>query len=202
MFISFFCVPLRIRTEYCKMYKTLEEFDAVVAVCRKLFMRKMEDYGLSWRVLRPKSITDQIYIKAKRIRSIEEKGCALVDEDISSEYTGIINYAVMAQIQLAANFEGTEEDTLSHEGVLLLYDSYVKNAKDLLLNKNHDYDEAWRDMRLSSFADIILMKLMRIKQIEDHNGTTTVSEGLDANYYDVFNYAVFAMIKLNEKNKI
>ncbi len=187
------------------MEETLKEFDEVMAVCRELFLRKMDDYGLSWRVLRPHSITDQLFIKAQRIRSIEEKGCQKVSDigdDIRSEYIGIINYSVMAQIQLeyGASLPGGEE--LDKERVASLYEKYVQNAKDLLLNKNHDYDEAWRQMRVSSFVDIILMKLMRVKQIEDHDGNTSVSEGLAANYYDIFNYAVFAMIHLNKNNRI
>ncbi|MBO4403358.1 MAG: DUF1599 domain-containing protein [Bacteroidales bacterium] len=183
------------------MDKTLEEFDEVTASCRELFVKKMEDYGLSWRVLRPLSITDQLLIKARRIRSIGEKGCQLVGgigDDIRSEYMGIANYAVMAQIQLVMGAI-VEEEASDKAQVVAWYDQYVCNAKELLRNKNHDYGEAWRQMRLSSFVDIILMKLMRVKQIEDHQGNTTVSEGLSANYYDIFNYAVFAMIKLNEK---
>lgn len=184
------------------MEKTLNEFDEVVSVCRELFLNKMEDYGLSWRVLRPMSITDQLFIKAQRIRSIGEKGCQKVGDigdDIRSEFMGIINYSVMAQIQLAC---GSTTDGCGHPDraeVKVLYDKYVQNARNLLVNKNHDYGEAWRQMRLSSFVDIILMKLMRVKQIEDHEGSTCVSEGLEANYYDIFNYAVFAMIHINEK---
>ena len=182
------------------MDNTLEEFKVVIERCRDLFVKKMNDYGLSWRILRPTSITDQIYIKAQRIRSIEQKGCHMVDEGIPAEYIGIINYAVMAQIQLTVPFTSMEEETLTHEQVLQLYDKYVENARNLLMNKNHDYDEAWRKMRISSFVDIILMKLMRIKQIENNQGNTLVSEGLDANYYDIFNYAVFAMIQLTKTN--
>ncbi|MBO4281896.1 MAG: DUF1599 domain-containing protein [Bacteroidales bacterium] len=180
------------------MQNTLDEFDAAVSVCRDLFLKKMDDYGLSWRVLRPTSITDQIYIKAQRIRSIEEKGTRQVADDIVTEYIGIVNYAVMAQIQLAVGSSPLESDTLTPDAVRALYEKYVGNAKDLLKNKNHDYDEAWRNMRVSSFVDIILMKLMRVKQIENHHGSTSVSEGLDANYYDIFNYAVFALIKLTQ----
>lgn len=184
------------------MENTLKEFDEVMAVCRNLFVKKMEDYGLSWRVLRPTSITDQLFIKAQRIRSIEDKGCQKVEnigDDIRSEYIGIVNYAVMAQIQLAYGATTAGSGELGKEEVRALYEKYVQNARDLLLDKNHDYDEAWRKMRVSSFVDIILMKLMRVKQIEDHAGSTCVSEGLDANYYDIFNYAVFALIHLNEK---
>lgn len=184
------------------MKNTLKEFDEVIAVCRNLFMKKMEDYGLSWRVLRPTSITDQLFIKAQRIRSIEDKGCQKVEnigDDIRSEYIGIVNYAVMAQIQLAHGAAAAGSGELGKDDIRTLYEKYVQNAKELLLDKNHDYDEAWRRMRISSFVDIILMKLMRVKQIEDHAGNTCVSEGLDANFYDIFNYAVFALIQLNEK---
>ena len=184
------------------MENTIEEFNSVIERCRDLFVKKMNDYGLSWRILRPTSITDQIYIKAQRIRSIEEKGCHLVDEGIPAEYIGIINYAVMAQIQLSVPFVSMEQDTLTNSQVLQLYDKYVDKARSLLENKNHDYDEAWRKMRISSFVDIILMKLMRVKQIENNQGNTVVSEGLDANYYDIFNYAVFAMIHLTKKHDL
>lgn len=184
------------------MENTLKEFDEVIAVCRNLFVKKMDDYGLSWRVLRPTSITDQLFIKAQRIRSIEEKGCQKVEnigDDIRSEYIGIINYAVMAQIQLIYGASPSDFGALGRDEIRELYEKHVKNAKELLQGKNHDYDEAWRKMRLSSFVDIILMKLMRVKQIEDHAGSISVSEGLDANYYDIFNYAVFALIQINEK---
>lgn len=184
------------------MENTLEEFDEVIAVCRNLFVKKMEDYGLSWRVLRPTSITDQLFIKAQRIRSIEEKGCQKVEnigDDIRSEYIGIINYSIMAQIQLTHGAITAGTDVLSWEDIRRLYEEHVQRAKNLLSGKNHDYDEAWRKMRISSFVDIILMKLMRVKQIEDHAGNTCVSEGLDANFYDILNYAVFALIQINEK---
>ena len=183
------------------MENTLKEFDEAVALCRELFLKKMDDYGLSWRVLRPMSITDQLFIKAQRIRSIEEKGCQFVGgigDDIRSEYIGIVNYSVMAQIQLAEGSGTTEGESLDKVRVQEWYDLYVRNARELLQNKNHDYDEAWRQMRITSFVDIILMKLMRVKQIEDHHGSTLVSEGLSANFYDIFNYAVFALIRLKK----
>ena len=177
---------------------TMQEFDETVSICRNLFLKKMHDYGLSWRILRPSSLTDLIYIKAQRIKSIEEKGCQAVEDDIFSEYVGIINYAVMAQIQLVYGPCSIGDTTLSQQQVSDLYDKYVKNAKNLLANKNHDYDEAWRNMRMTSITDVILMKLLRIKQIEDNHEQSLVSEGLDANFYDIFNYAVFALIRLNE----
>ena len=180
------------------MNNTMQEFDEVIATCKDLFIKKMHDYSTAWRILRPASVTDQIFIKAKRIRSIEEKGVTKVGENIYGEYIGIINYAVMALVQLnepSCTFETYKMDA---DKVIALYDQYTSNAKQLLTNKNHDYDEAWRDMRISSITDIILMKLLRTKQIEDNNQHCLVSEGLDANYYDMINYAVFALIKLNE----
>ncbi len=164
--------------------------------CRKVFEDKMRDYGTAWRVLRLSSLTDQIFIKAQRIRSIEEKGTMAVDEGIFPEFTGIINYAVMALIQLELGAD-TKESSQSQDEILQLYDSYFAKAQDLMMRKNSDYGEAWRDMRVSSYTDIILMKLLRIKQIEDNQGKTLVSEGIDANYYDIINYAVFALIKLS-----
>ena len=152
----------------------------------------MQDYGTAWRILRPTSITDQIYIKANRIRSIEEKGVTKVGEGIVPEFIGIINYSIMGLIQLQL---GPGNDTPQHE-ILRLYQSYFKQAKELMLAKNHDYDEAWREMRVSSYTDLILMKINRTKQIEDHQGTTIISEGIDANYFDMVNYAVFGLIRL------
>ncbi|MDR0368124.1 MAG: DUF1599 domain-containing protein [Bacteroidales bacterium] len=178
------------------MSSTLQEFDGVIALCKDIFLKKMHDYDTAWRILRTSSITDLIYIKAQRIRSVQEKGVCKVDEDILSEFRGIINYTVMAQIQLASSPVSMKNIYLSHEEIIVMYDMYVQKAKDLLSDKNHDYDEAWRDMRISSITDIILMKLLRIKQIEDNNEKTLISEGLDANYYDILNYAVFALIKL------
>jgi len=154
----------------------------------------MKDYGLAWRVLRPSSLTDQIFIKANRIRSLEEKKSAKINEGVESEYIGIINYSVMAIIQLECPYE----INLSNDDVLNFFDTETKETKDLMMNKNHDYDEVWRKMRISSLTDIILQKLLRIKQIEDNDGLTNVSEGLNANYYDIINYSVFALIKLSE----
>ncbi len=177
---------------------TLQEFDEVISICRNLFVKKMHDYGLSWRILRPTSLTDLIYIKAQRIKSIEEKGCQAVADDIYSEFIGIVNYAVMTQIQLAHGACSIGDTTYTPNQISNLYDEYVQNAKNLLINKNHDYDEAWRNMRMTSITDVILMKLLRVKQIEDNNQQSLVSEGLDANFYDIFNYAIFALIRLNE----
>jgi hypothetical protein len=153
----------------------------------------MTDYGTAWRILRPISLTDQIYIKAQRIRSIEEKGVTKVDEGVRSEFIGIINYAIMGLIQLEL---GPSDAELNPEETLSLYDKYFGQAKALMQDKNHDYGEAWRNMRISSYTDLILMKLKRTKQIEDNQGKTIISEGIDANYLDMINYAVFAMIKI------
>lgn len=160
-------------------------------------MKKMKDYGFAWRILRTPSLTDQIYIKANRIRSIESKGVSKIDEGSIPEFIGIINYSVMALVQLELGV--AEEDDLEEETGLELYNKYLYAARDLMLNKNHDYDEAWRNMRVSSLTDIILMKLLRVKQIEDNDGKTLMSEGLDANYFDIINYAVFALIQLQEE---
>lgn len=168
-----------------------------MATCRKVFSDKMKDYGSAWRVLRTPSLTDQIYIKANRIRSIEQKGRQKVDEGIKPEFIGIVNYSVMALMQLELG-ESPETD-LAEAAALQLYDSHLQSARELMENKNHDYDEAWRNMRISSYTDIILMKLSRIKQIEDRAGEVFVSEGVDANYRDIINYALFALIKLNEE---
>jgi hypothetical protein len=152
----------------------------------------MTDYGTAWRVLRPTSITDQVYIKANRVRSIEQKGVTRVNEGVIPEFIGIINYAIMGLIQL----EKWNAGKLSNDEILALYHAYSQKAKDLMLDKNHDYDEAWREMRVSSYTDLILMKIYRTRQIEDHAGATLVSEGIDANYLDIINYAVFALIRL------
>jgi hypothetical protein len=175
---------------------TSSQFDQIEKICFDLFSKKAIDYGTAWRILRTSSLTDQIYIKAQRIRSIQEKGVAKVDEGIVPEFIGIINYSVMALIQLEIGVADSLESMVSVEKVSKLYQKYIHNAKELMLNKNHDYGEAWRNMRVESLTDIILMKLLRIKQIEDNEGNTLVSEGLDANYYDIINYAVFALIKL------
>jgi hypothetical protein len=181
------------------MNETLQEFDQIVAECKDVFIKKMHDYGTAWRILRLPSITDQIYIKAQRIRSIEEKGVSKINEGICSEFVGVVNYAVMAQIQLNLGVANVDDCKMEAEKTISLYELYVQKAKNLLADKNHDYGEAWRNMRITSLTDIILMKLLRIKQIESLDEQTLVSEGLDANYYDIFNYAIFALIKLNSK---
>ena len=172
---------------------TSEQYDEVINHCRDIFSKKISDYGTSWRVLRPSSLTDQIYIKAQRIRSIEEKGVTKVDEGIKPEFIGIINYAIMGIIQLEL---GPSDEEMPNEETLALYDKYFEKAKNLMLAKNHDYGEAWRNMRVSSYTDLILMKIKRTKQIEDNQGQTLISEGIDANYLDMINYAVFALIKI------
>lgn len=182
------------------MTDTNRQYDEVYKMCSDLFINKMSDYGTAWRILRTSSLTDQIYIKAQRIRSIQEKGVAKVNEGIKGEFIGIVNYAVMALIQLDKGVQTSEKDILSHEEVIALYQHHFMEAKALMQNKNHDYDEAWRNMRISSLTDIILMKILRVKQIEDNMGRTLVSEGLDANYADMVNYAVFALIKISESN--
>ncbi|MGV8095315.1 MAG: DUF1599 domain-containing protein [Mangrovibacterium sp.] len=176
------------------MDKTLQQYEHIISICQDIFIKKMKDYGIAWRILRPTSITDQIFIKARRIRSIETKGTMKVDEDSRSEYIGIINYCIMALVQLEKGI--SEEDDLTPEETLQLYIAEFNKARDLMLNKNHDYDEAWRKMRISSITDLILMKIRRIKQIEDHAGKTIISEGIEANYLDMINYAVFVLIKL------
>lgn len=178
------------------MKNTSAQYDAAVGECKDIFTKKMKDYGTAWRILRTSSITDQIFIKAQRIRSIEEKGKQKVAEGVKSEYIGIINYAVMGLIQLE---KGSDNHlNLSEEDVTALYEKYINTAKSLMSDKNHDYNEAWRDMRVSSMTDLILMKILRTKQIEDHKGKTLISEGIDANYLDMINYSVFALIKLSE----
>ncbi|MDA9263358.1 DUF1599 domain-containing protein [Saprospiraceae bacterium] len=163
-------------------------------------MKKTIDYGTAWRILRTSSITDQIFIKASRIRSIEEKGISRIDEPVQDEYIGIVNYCVMALVQLEMNSEdGLDLEVSEAEG---LYDKWIEVSKELMEDKNHDYGEAWRDMRVSSMTDLILMKLLRVKQIEENEGQTIISEGLDANYLDIINYAIFALIKLSEKDKL
>ena len=176
------------------MDKTSQEFETIIKKCRNVFEAKMKDYGSAWRILRTPSLTDQIYIKASRIRNIDDKGVNKVDEGITPEFVGIINYSVMALIQLEL---GNKENlNLSPEEALAFFDKYIYASKSLMEDKNHDYGEVWRNMRVSSLTDIILMKLLRIKQIEDHDGKTYVSEGLDANYMDIINYAIFALIKM------
>ena len=178
------------------MSKTNQQFDQVTAVCRNLFIKKMKDYGASWRILRQQSVTDQIFIKANRIRSIEIKGVSKVDEGIRSELVGIVNYGIIGLVQLELGFSDT--DDLSFDKGMELYDKFLAETKKLMMDKNHDYDEAWRSMRIQSYTDLILTKILRTKQIEDNQGKTLASEGIDANYFDMINYAVFALIKLKE----
>ncbi len=172
------------------------EYDQVIQACKDLFIKKTKDYGTAWRILRLPSITDQIFIKAQRVRTIEDKKVSKVDEGIISEYVGIVNYCIIAMIQLDLGETETDLD-IEASRVSSFYDLKVKETKDLMMDKNHDYGEAWRDMRLASLTDLILMKLMRVKQIEDNQGSTLVSEGVIANYQDMLNYSVFALIKLN-----
>ncbi|MBQ6037694.1 MAG: DUF1599 domain-containing protein [Bacteroidaceae bacterium] len=176
------------------MRDTRKQYEKVVANCRELFAKKLHDYGPAWRIMRPSSVTDQLFIKANRIRSIEIKGVAMVNEGIQPEFMAIVNYGVIGLIQLELGYAETAD--ISNEKALELYDKYVNTAMNLMLAKNHDYDEAWRGMRISSYTDVILMKLYRTKQIEDLAGKTLVSEGIDANFMDMINYAVFGLIKL------
>ena len=182
------------------MSNTSNQYDSIIAICQDIFSKKMQDYGSAWRILRTSSLTDQIFIKAKRIRSIEEKGMSRVDEGVFPEFVGITNYSIMALIQL--DLIENEEMEIEKDECVSMYSKYFSDAKSLMSDKNHDYDEAWRDMRVSSLTDLILMKLMRIKQIEDNKGETIISEGLDANYLDIINYAVFAMIRLEELKEV
>lgn len=174
---------------------TAEEYDWVIKSCRDLFLKKTKDYGTAWRILRPSSITDQIFIKAQRIRTLEEKKVSKVGEDVISEYIGIINYCIIAMMQLELDENAPFE--LPLEDVEIQFDKKATETKELMFAKNHDYGEAWRDMRISSLTDLILMKILRVKQIEDNQGQTLASEGVKANYQDMLNYAVFALIKLD-----
>ncbi|MBO4487579.1 MAG: DUF1599 domain-containing protein [Bacteroidaceae bacterium] len=176
------------------MVDTDREFREVMAICRTLFEKKLHDYGAAWRILRPESLTDQIYIKATRIRSLQTKGEAQVDEGEADEFIGIVNYSIIGLIQLERGV--AESEDMNTEEALAEYDRQWSKAYSLMIKKNHDYDEAWRGMRVSSYTDLILMKLLRTKQIEELKGKTLVSEGIDANYMDMLNYAVFALIKL------
>ncbi|WP_299006534.1 DUF1599 domain-containing protein [uncultured Tenacibaculum sp.] len=178
------------------MQDTSKQYDAVVEECKNLFTKKMSDYGSAWRILRLPSLTDQIFIKAQRIRQLQENTERKVDEGEKSEFIGIINYSVMALIQIELGV--VEQPDLTTEQATELYNKHIKITKELMENKNHDYGEAWRDMRVSSLTDLILQKLLRVKQIENNQGKTLVSEGIDANYQDMINYAIFAMIHLSE----
>ena len=175
---------------------TSQQYNAVIAECRALFEKKTKDYGSSWRILRAPSMTDQIFIKAKRIRSIQMSGTQKVNDDIRDDFIGIINYSIMALAQLELG--DTDTPDLSGEKALALYDQYAQAAQDLMMAKNHDYDEAWRDFRQCTFVDLILQKILRTKQIESNDGKTLASEGVDANYYDMINYAIFALIKMEK----
>jgi hypothetical protein len=179
------------------MQDTSKQYDAVIDTCKSLFIKKMSDYGSAWRILRLPSLTDQIFIKAQRIRGLQQNAVQKVDEGQESEFIGIINYCIMALIQLEKGV--VEQPDMSTEVATNLYEEKVAITKQLMQDKNHDYGEAWRDMRVSSLTDLILQKLLRVKQIEDNQGKTLVSEGIDANYQDMINYAIFAMIHLSEK---
>lgn len=181
------------------MQQTSDQYDAVIKSCRDLFKKKMRDYGCAWRILRLPSLTDQIFIKAQRIRSLQQNEVRKVEDDEQDEFIGIINYCVMALIQLDLGV--AEQPDLSDKEALQRYDNGIAETKSLMENKNHDYGEAWREMRVSSLTDLILQKLLRVKQIEDNLGKTQVSEGVDANYRDIINYSVFALIHLNSKSE-
>jgi len=174
--------------------KTDHQYEHVIRICREVFEKKMQDYGTAWRILRPSSLTDQLFIKASRIRSIETKGTSRIKDDIRSEFIGLVNYAITGLIQL--ELEPCDHPSMDTSQAMELYDKHIYAAKNLMLDKNHDYDEAWRNMRISSYTDLILMKIHRTKQIENNQGKTLVSEGIDANYMDIINYAVFGLIKI------
>lgn len=177
-----------------KQNDTNTQFDAVIAICRDIFVKKLQDYGASWRIMRPESITDQLFIKATRIRSLEIKGCSMVGEGVRPEFIAIVNYGIIGLIQLELGYSDSGEMPI--EEAEELYDQNMERTKQLMLAKNHDYDEAWRLMRISSYTDLILTKLFRTKQIEHNQGHTLISEGIDANYMDMINYSLFALIKL------
>ena len=176
------------------MSQTSLEYTNIINVCREIFSKKTKDYGTAWRILRPSSLTDQIFIKAQRIRTIQETGVNRVGESIDAEFIAIVNYCLMAIIQVRE--KDLDEVEINPDLAISLYDTYSAEAFDLMMKKNHDYGEAWRDMRVSSLTDLILMKILRVKQIEDNNGLTLISEGIDANYFDMLNYSVFALIHL------
>ena len=182
------------------MVDTKQQFEHVIGICRELFAKKLKDYGASWRILRPQSVTDQILIKAKRIRSLEEKGTSMIDEGVTPEFIGIVNYGLIGLIQM--NYGFSDSVDMDAEEVMVLYDQYMDTTKNLMYAKNHDYDEAWRSMRVSSYTDLILTKIYRTKQIEENKGQTIVSEGIDANYMDMINYALFGLIKLEFAEEI
>ena len=190
------CEQMKGKVDYLE--HTNQQFKTEFGKCRELFVKKLHDYGPAWRILRPSSVTDQILIKANRIRSIEIKKEALVNEGVYEEFQGIINYGIIALIQLKLGF--AEKADISVEEVIKLYDEFALQVLELMKRKNHDYDEAWRAMRISSYTDLILMKIYRTKEIESNDGVTLISEGVDANYMDMINYSVFALIKMDEQN--
>lgn len=181
------------------MQNTQSQFSQIINQCRELFEKKLTDYGAAWRVLRPSSITDQLFIKVNRIRTLQMSNIQMIEESEESEFIAIVNYSIIGLIQLEKGFSENLEENKTE--ILKLYDSYAKEATELMQKKNHDYGEAWREMRISSITDLIYQKVLRTKQIEDNNGKTLVSEGLDANYFDILNYAVFCLIKFSEENK-
>lgn len=176
---------------------TSEQFDQITIKAKEVFVKKMQDYGASWRVLRVGSVADQLYIKAQRIRTIQEAGEHKIDEGIEPEFMGLLNYSIIALIQLEMGF--ADSDDLEAEKAIALYDSKINASKELMLAKNHDYGEAWRDMRVASMADMIMVKILRIKQIDSNDGATLISEGVDSNLFDIMNYSIFALIKLSEQ---
>ena len=182
------------------MERTLSQYDTEILACRNLFVKKTIDYGTSWRVLRPSSLTDQLLIKVKRIRTVQIIGSQKVSDPVKQEYQGIVNYSILALIQMSLPRDNHFD--LTPDEALALYDNQVAKAKKLMTDKNHDYGEVWREMRLSSLIDIMLTKLLRIKQIEDNEGKTSISEGVDSNYQDILNYAVFSLIKWSEQSEI
>jgi len=182
-----------------QLEKTISQYESELRKCRDVFQKKTKDYGTSWRVLRPSSLTDQLFIKAQRIRTIEQNGSSKVNEGVEDEFRGIINYAVIALIQI--DMQESDPLNLDEDLALKLYNDKIDGVKKLMLDKNHDYGEAWRDMRVSSFTDLILMKLLRVKQIEENDGKTLISEGVASHYMDMINYSVFALIKLRENEK-
>ncbi len=185
---------------FTNLTTTSSQYNEAIGLCKDIFLKKNKDYGTAWRILRQTSITDQIFIKAKRIKSIEEKGTQKIDEGVGGEYVGIINYCIIALIQMG--MQTNEETEIAEKQLTDLFDDIAKKAKNLMEDKNHDYGEAWRDMRVSTYTDLILMKLLRIKQIEDNMGKTLISEGVDANFFDIINYSIFALIRLKENNNL
>ncbi|MFN8713645.1 MAG: DUF1599 domain-containing protein [Bacteroidota bacterium] len=178
------------------MLNTSQQFDASIAICRDIYVKKLRDYGTAWRVFRTSSLTDQLFIKARRVRTIQEKGTQKIADDVRGEFVALVNYSIMALIQLELANDARLE--LPENEANALYDKYAAQAKALMENKNHDYGEAWREMRISSLTDLILAKLLRIKQIEDNNGNTLISEGVDGNYFDIINYSIFVLIRFSE----